>query len=93
MESRGGRWNRVVFFGLQMFIDQYMMQPFTQEDIEEADAMWTAHGEPFNREGFEYILREHGGYFPVTIEAVDEGTVIPTSNVLVQVVMLMAARK
>lgn len=86
VESRGGRWNRVLFFGLQMFIDQYMMQPFTQEDIEEADLMWTAHGVTFNRAGFQHILDEHNGYFPVTIEALDEGTVLPTSNVMVQVV-------
>ncbi len=86
VESRGGRWNRVVVFGLQMFIDQYMMQPFTQEDIEEAAEMWPTHGEPFNRAGFEHILKEHGGYFPVTIEAVDEGTVLPTHQVMVQVV-------
>lgn len=56
------------------------------EDIIEAESMWTAHGLPFNREGFEYILRVHGGYFPVRIEAVPEGTVVPTHNVLVQVV-------
>lgn len=86
IESRGGRWNRTVFFGLQMFIKQYMMQPFTMEDINEAESMWNAHGLPFNREGFEYILHEHGGYFPVRIEAVPEGTVVPTHNVLVQVV-------
>lgn len=86
IESRGGRWNRTLFFGLQMFIRQYMMQPFTMEDIDEAEEMWTAHGEPFNREGFEYILRVHGGYFPVKIEAVEEGTILPTHNVLVQVV-------
>jgi nicotinamide phosphoribosyltransferase len=86
VESRGGRWNRVLFFGLQMFIDQYMMQPFTQEDIEEADEMWTAHGEPFNRKGFQHILDKHNGFFPVTIEALDEGTVLPTNHVMVQVV-------
>lgn len=86
IESRGGRWNHVVFFGLQMFIQQYMMQPFTMADINEAEEMWTAHGEPFNREGFEYILREHGGYWPVKIEALPEGTVVPTHHALVQVV-------
>lgn len=86
IESRGGRWNHVVFFGLQMFIEQYMMQPFTMDDIDEAEEMWTAHGEPFNREGFEYILNSYGGYWPVQIEAVDEGTIVPTNHVLVQVV-------
>lgn len=86
IESRGGRWNHVVFFGLRMFIEQYMLQPFTKEDIDEAEEMWTAHGEPFNREGFEHILNVHGGYWPVHISAVDEGTIVPTNHVLVQVV-------
>ncbi|MCK5021160.1 MAG: nicotinate phosphoribosyltransferase [Candidatus Peribacteraceae bacterium] len=86
IESRGGRWNRTVFFGLQMFLKEYMEYPFTQEDIEEAAAVWPAHGEPFNREGWQYILDTYGGKLPVTIEAVPEGTVVETSNVLVQII-------
>jgi len=85
IESRGGKWNETVFFGMQMFLKEYMMEPFTQEDILEADKMWTQHGEPFNREGFQYILDNHDGYFPVKIESLAEGTVIPTRNALVQI--------
>ncbi len=86
IESRGGKWSKTVFFGMQMFIEQYMLQPFTMMDINEAEEILTAHGEPFNREGFEYILEHHNGYFPVEICSVDEGTILPTHNVLVQIV-------
>ncbi len=85
IESRGGRYDRTLFFGLQAFIREYLMKSFTQEDIEVADKIWTAHGEPFNREGWEYILKTYGGYLPIEIRAVPEGTVIPTKNVLATV--------
>ena len=85
IESRGGRYPVTVFFGLQMFLKEYLSKPITQEMIDEADWFLKAHGEPFNREGWEYILREHNGYIPVRIQAVSEGTVVPTRNVLVTV--------
>jgi nicotinamide phosphoribosyltransferase len=50
--------------------------------IDEAEALITAHGEPFNREGWEYIVREHGGNLPVIIKAVPEGTIVGVKNVL-----------
>ena len=85
IESRGGKWDETVVFGLQMFLKEYLTKPFTQEDLDEADAFWNAHGEPFNREGWQYILNEYDGYMPVRIQAVPEGTVLPTCNVMVQV--------
>lgn len=82
IESRGGRYDTTVFFGLQAFIKEYLLNPITQEDIDEADAIWTAHGEPFNREGWQYILDTHNGYMPVEINAAPEGMVIQNKNVL-----------
>ena len=82
IESRGGRYDRTVFFGLQAFIKEYLLEPITQADIDIADEILTAHGEPFNRQGWEYILSVHGGYLPVVIKAVPEGTVVPVKNVL-----------
>jgi len=82
IESRGGRYNSTVMFGLQAFIKEYLLEPITQADIDIADEILTAHGEPFNREGWEYILRVHGGRLPVVIRAVPEGTVVPVKNVL-----------
>lgn len=82
IESRGGRYDSTVFFGLQAFIKEYLLEPITQSDIDIADELLTAHGEPFNRAGWEYILRAHGGHLPVVIRAVPEGTVVPVKNVL-----------
>ena len=85
IESRGGE-DESVFFGLQAFIKQYMMTPITMSDINRAELIVLAHGLPFNREGWEIILREYNGYLPLEIEAVPEGTVMETHNVQVQIV-------
>lgn len=85
IESRGGEWENTVFFGLQAFLQEYLSQPITAADIDEAEAVITAHGEPFNRAGWEYILNTHGGRLPVIIKAAPEGSVIPVKNVLVTI--------
>ena len=82
IESRGGPWDHTVFFGLQAYIKEYLTIPITMEDINEAEEIILANGEPFYREGWEYILKEHGGYLPVVIKAVPEGTIVPVKNVL-----------
>jgi len=87
IESRGGKYDETVFFGLQAFIKEYLCGPVvTMEMIDEAEAIITAHGEPFNREGWEYIVKEHGGNLPVIIKAVPEGTVVGVHNVLATIV-------
>lgn len=82
IESRGGVYDNTLLFGVQAFIKEYLLTPITQEEIDFADMFWTAHGEPFNREGWEYILKQHGGKLPVRIKSAPEGLVIPTKNVL-----------
>lgn len=86
VESRGGRWDRTVFFGLQMFIKQYLTKPITREMIDEAEVFWAAHGEPFWRDLWDYILDTHNGYLPIEIRAVPEGTIVGGKNVLATVV-------
>ncbi len=86
IESRGGRYDQTVFFGLQAFIKEYLLDPITQSDIDVAEEILTAHGEPFNRAGWQYILDKYNGYLPVVIRAVPEGTVVPTKNVLATIV-------
>lgn len=85
IESRGGEAESV-FFGLQAFIKDYLLTPISAADIDLAETLITAHGLPFNREGWEIILNDHDGFLPIEIEAVPEGTVMPTRNVQVQVV-------
>ena len=86
IESRGGKYDKLVFFGLQAFLREYMTTPITREMIVQAEKIMLAHGEPFNREGWEYILNVHGGIMPVEIKSVDEGSVMYLKNVLVSIV-------
>jgi nicotinamide phosphoribosyltransferase len=85
IEARGGKYPKTVFFGLQMFLKEYLSKPITQEMIEEADVFFKTHGEPFNRTGWEYILNKYDGFMPLRIKAVAEGTLVPVSNALVTV--------
>lgn len=87
IESRGGEYLFSRFFGLQAYIKEYLMAPIADKDIDEAEKIVETHipGLKFNRTGWEYILKKYGGYMPVTIRAVVEGTDVPVSNVLVTV--------
>ena len=50
----------------------------TNQDIIEAKVFAEKHGEPFNHDMWDYIIRECEGFFPVTIRAIPEGT--PTKS-------------
>lgn len=86
VESRGGIFPATLFFGLQAFLREYLTKPITVETIDDAEFLSEEQGVPFNRKGWLDLLNDHGGFFPVEIEAVPEGTVVPTRNVLVQIV-------
>lgn len=86
IESRGGIYPQTVFYNLQAYIKKYLLKPITKADIDFAEMFWTQHGEPFYREGWDYILEKHNGYLPLKIYAVPEGTVVPVKNVLCSVV-------
>lgn len=86
IESRGGRWDKTLFSGLQGFIKKYLLNPITQEDIDEAEEFFMAHCGSFNRAGWQHILDKHNGYLPIKILAVKEGTVVQGRNVLVQII-------
>lgn len=85
VESRGGTYDRTVFFGLQAILKQYLGRPIAGADIDEARELFAAHGEPFNEAGWRYILQRHGGRLPLRIRAVPEGTVVPTHQALVTI--------
>lgn len=85
IESRGGKYNQTVMFGLQMFIKEYLTKPVTQDNINEAKDFFAAHGEPFNEDDWQYIVDKYDGYLPVKIKAVPEGTVVPVKNVLLTI--------
>ena len=87
-ESRGGLFKETVFFGLQYFLKEYLAgHAFSSQDIAHAKAIVDAHIGPgaFNTEGWQYILDKHNGKLPIKIQAVAEGTPVPTSNVLMTI--------
>lgn len=90
-ESRGGRFDHVVFFGLQYYLKRYLEgSVVTAAHIEEAQAFFAKHfgdseGRLFHRSAWEHIVKEHAGRLPVSIRAVPEGTVVPGLNVLMTI--------
>ncbi len=88
LESRGGRFNKTVFFGLQYYLKIISGVQVTTEKIDEAQAFWEEHfgrKDVFNRAAWEYIRDNCGGKLPLRIKAVKEGAIIATGNVLVTV--------
>jgi nicotinamide phosphoribosyltransferase len=89
IESRGGMFEDLVFFGLQYYLKHYLQGPvFTPEDVEEAEQFCRGHfGQKgyFNRQGWLELHQRWGGRLPLEIKAVPEGTVVPVSNVMMTV--------
>ncbi len=85
---RGATYDRTVFFGLQSMLERLAGVAVTQADLDEATALTDVHMGPglFNREGWQYIINNHGGRLPLEIKAVAEGTPVPIDNVLMTVV-------
>ena len=88
LESRGGKFDNTLFFGLQYIIKEYLQgKVVTLDKIYKAKQFWDAHVGPgiFNMDGWMHILEKHNGHLPVIIKAVPEGSVIPTGNVLLTI--------
>ena len=85
VESRGGLYDRTLFFGLQAILKDYLAKPITHADIDVARDLFAAHGEPFNEAGWRYIVDTHGGLMPIRIRAVPEGSVVPVHNALMTI--------
>lgn len=85
LESRGGVYERTLFFGLQSILKEYLARPVTTPMIEEAQEFFAAHGEPFNAAGWRHIVVAHGGKLPLRIRAVPEGTLVPTHQALMTI--------
>lgn len=69
---------KIVVAGIKMVILKYFTQPVTLADIDEAEKFAAAHGEPFKRSAWEKVVNVYGGKLPITIRAIQEGTVVPS---------------
>lgn len=88
-ESRGGRFNQVLYFGSQLIIKKYLVgKVVTHEKIAEAEELIGQHllnKKLFNIEGWKYIVNEYDGYLPVTIKTFREGCPVPVSIPLMNI--------
>lgn len=86
IEARGStieEVNKTTFFGLQYFLLNTLSKKVTHEDIDIAKEIFTLHGEPFNEEGWRYIVNEYGGRLPVRVKALPEGSTVEVGTPLV----------
>ena len=62
-EARGGEHPETVFFGLQMYLKEYLTVRVTHEMVDYAKVFWTKHmpGVPFNEKDWRTIVDELDG--------------------------------
>ena len=89
-ESRGGAYDKSIFFGLQYILEKYLSGVVvTEEKIQEAKEVLKKHfggADHFNEAAWRHILNKHGGRLPIKIQAVPEGTHVQNHNVLMTAV-------
>ncbi len=86
VEARlGAAFDYTVVFGIDYILQTGFSRPITKKMVDQAEALLTKHGEPFNRAGWDYIVNVHNGYFPIRIRAAKEGSIVPVSNALITV--------
>lgn len=89
IESRGGKYDKVMFFGIQMLVKEHFMQKLTHTHVDNIIAFESVYLMGADIEALELALRtvvdEYDGIAPIQIRAAQEGMLIPTNNVLVSV--------
>lgn len=83
--SRGGEYPATVMFGLQMILMDFFSRAITRADVAVAAEVAAAHGVPFNSAGLLRIVELHGGFWPVRVRALPEGSLVPAQTPLVTV--------
>lgn len=85
IEARS-KGDTIVVFGTQMWVIKNLLsRQITMAHIDEAEAFAKAHGEPFERAGWERVVKVYNGYIPVRIRAVPEGTRVPSGQIIVSI--------
>jgi nicotinamide phosphoribosyltransferase len=89
LESRGfdkdRNWQSTGFFGLQYFLKRYWCIPLRQEEVEEARKLALPHCGFFPYDAWTYVIEKYGGYLPLRVRAVPEGTIVPAHNALMTI--------
>ena len=84
-KGKGVGWrDYTVMAGLRPMLNELCGQPITLDHIDKAESFLKFHNQYFRREHYLRIVDEHDGYWPVAIDSVPEGTVVPVGNVVLQ---------
>ena len=87
--SRGGDYDEVQWFGLQLVIKEHLLQKLTHEQVDNLIEFQREHMFGLELDKLEIALRavvdDYDGYMPLKIRAIPEGTVLPTKNLLATV--------
>ena len=80
-----------IVFGIRYFIEKYLKNPLTYQDIEDAKNIWkffnpNGASTTFPEEGFKKIVAKYKGFLPVKIVGVKEGSILNKYNVPVFVI-------
>jgi nicotinamide phosphoribosyltransferase len=77
-EARISQDEKITMFGMQMLLMKFFSKPITMEHVDAAEQFALAHfGRPlFHRESWEKVVRVYGGFPPLIIRAVPDGTVV-----------------
>ena len=73
---------RVLFYGIRYVVDTFVARKWTREDVERADVFFSQHAAPANgpypfpKDLFLRFVEENDGYFPVTLQALPEGSCV-----------------
>ena len=87
-ENRKSEFPKQLWFGLSYIIQEYLEGEVVEQwMIDEAQKDTNTQGgfEYFNKMGAQRIIDVHNGRLPLEIKSVDEGTLVPTSNVLMTI--------
>lgn len=86
IEARPNKnFQKLTFFGLQMFLKKLQMATVRLDEVEEARAFFEAHMGYFPHDGWIHIARDLRGRLPIRIRALPEGTIVPVGVPLVTV--------
>ncbi|KAF6250455.1 Quinolinate phosphoribosyl transferase [Scenedesmus sp. NREL 46B-D3] len=73
---------RILVYGLRYILENYVMRPWTADDVEKADVFFKTHlapshaAFPFPKDLYMKFVVENNGYFPVKIQALQDGTCV-----------------
>jgi nicotinic acid phosphoribosyltransferase len=78
---KGMEDERIVFYGIRYIVENYLNKKWTKEDVEKASIFFDTHNVlatkyPFPKDLFFKFIEENDGYFPITLEALPEGSVV-----------------